>query len=106
MLFATPHVHAPWDSYPWSPARAALFDESFPRVQERARELGLELRRGAEVFPSEVLVRDPAAFVLEGTRGVLVEFPGSWLDLPGQIELVTEAAARIISVGLVPVLTS
>jgi protein-tyrosine phosphatase len=104
ILFATPHVHAPWDSYPWSPARAAMYDETFPHVQERASELGLDLRRGFEVFPSEVLVRDPAALLLEGTRGVLVEFPGSWLDFSGQLELVLEAAARISAVGFVPVL--
>jgi protein-tyrosine phosphatase len=104
VLFATPHVHAPWDSYPWSPGRSKRYAEAFPRVQERARELGLELRRGAELFPSEVLVRDPAEFVLEGTRGVLVEFPGSWLDFPGQLELVADASTRISSAGLVPVL--
>lgn len=104
ILFATPHVHAPWDSYPWSPSRARLYAEAFLEMQDGAQELGLDLRRGAELFPSEVLLRDPAEFVLEGTRGVLVEFPGSWLDFPGQLDLVAEASARISAAGLVPVL--
>ena len=104
VLFATPHVHAPWDSYPWSVGRAQRYAEGFQEVQEHARDLGLDLRRGAELFPSEVLVRDPTEFALEGTRGVLVEFPGSWLDFPGQVDLVIDASARITAAGLVPVL--
>jgi protein-tyrosine phosphatase len=104
VLFATPHVHAPWDSYSWSAERAHRYAEAFPEIQARARELGLELRRGAEVFPSEALERDLAEFALEGTRGVLVEFPGSWLDFPGQLKLVAEASSRIVAAGLVPLL--
>lgn len=104
ILFATPHVHAPWDTYPWSDARARQFDESFAAVQAGAAAVHVDLRRGAELFPSEVLRRDPAAFRLEGTDAVLVEFPGSWLDLPGQVELVARACARIEAHGLVPVL--
>jgi protein-tyrosine phosphatase len=104
ILFATPHVHAPWDSYSWSDARADQFAEAFPLVQEGASELGLDLRRGAELFPSEVLERDPAGLTLEGTRGVLVEFPGSWLDFPDQLELVARASEKIAASGLVPVL--
>jgi hypothetical protein len=33
VLFATPHVHAPWDSYPWSPGRSQRYAGAFPRVQ-------------------------------------------------------------------------
>lgn len=104
VLFATPHVHAPWDSYPWTAARARLFDESFPAVRDGAAAAGVDLRRGAELFPSEVLERDPVSFQLEGTTGVLVEFPGSWLDLPGQLVLVERACEHIREGGLVPVL--
>ncbi len=104
VLFATPHVHASWDSYPWSDRRAHVFEESFPSVREGAAELGLELRRGFEVFPSEALTRDPADLRLEGTDAVLVEFPGSWLDFEGQLALVQRAAERIASEGLTPVL--
>ena len=67
-------------------------------------ELGLELRRGAELFPSEVLVRDPAAFVLEGTRGCWSSFRARGSTFPGSSSWSSEASARIVSVGLVPVL--
>jgi protein-tyrosine phosphatase len=104
VLFATPHAHAPWDSYPWSAARARLYESSFPAVREGAASLGLELRRGWELFPSEALELDLTEFRLEGTESVLVEFPGSWLDLPGELELVAKAVDRVLAHGLVPVL--
>jgi protein-tyrosine phosphatase len=104
VLFATPHAHAPWDQYPWSPARQRLYETSFPAVRDRAAAFGLDLRRGWELFPSEALEVDLAAFRLEGTEAVLVEFPGSWLDLPGELSLVREAVDRVVSEGLTPVL--
>lgn len=104
VVFATPHYHAAWDQYPWSEARADLFAESFPGVRAGAAELGVDLRRGTEVFPSEVHDHDPAALVLEGTRAVLVEFPGSWVALPDQLALVADACAVVRDAGLVPVL--
>ena len=104
VLFATPHVHAAWDSFPWSAARERLYEESFPVVREGAAAVGLELRCGFEVFPSEVLERDVEPLRLEGTEAVLVEFPGFWLDLPGQLRLVAAAAEKIVAAGLTPVL--
>jgi protein-tyrosine phosphatase len=104
VLFATPHVHAPWDSYPWSEGRGRLYDSSFPLVRERAAALGLDLRRGFELFPTEVLELDPAQFRLEGTEAVLVEFPGTWLDLASPLQLVAAAVEHILADGLVPVL--
>ncbi len=104
VLFATPHVHAPWDQYPWSDERQRLYEASFPQVRERAELFGLDLRRGWELFPSEALEVDPAAFRLEGTEAVLVEFPGSWLDLPGELRLVGSAVDRVLAEGLTPVL--
>ena len=65
---------------------------------------GLDLRRGWEVYPSEVASGSPAELVLEGTRGVLIEFPGSWLDVDDAVELVAEAASQVEAAGLVPVL--
>ena len=47
-----------------------------PRCGRRSLRWGLDLRRGWEVFPSEVAASDPAELVLEGTRAVLIEFPG------------------------------
>jgi protein-tyrosine phosphatase len=104
VLFTTPHVHAPWDSYPWSPARERLYDDSFPTVREGAAAFGLDVRRGWELFPSEVLERDPEVFRLEGTEAVLVEFRGSWLDLREPLRLVRDAVERVQAAGLTPVL--
>jgi len=65
---------------------------------------GLDLRRGWEVYPSEITRTDPAELVLEGTRGVLIEFPGAWLEIDDPISAVEEAAAGVEAAGLVPVL--
>lgn len=104
VLFATPHAHAPFDSYPWTPARERIFAASFPAMQARVAEWGLDLRRGCEVFPTEVASADPWRFVLEGTVGVLIEFPGWWLEFPDPIGAVVAAGERIEAAGLVPVL--
>lgn len=104
VLFATPHVHAPWDSYPWTESRALRYEECFPQVCDGAAAVGLDLRRGFELFPSEALVVDLSAFRLEGTEAVLVEFPGSWLDIPNELRLVRQAADRVLAAGLTPVL--
>jgi protein-tyrosine phosphatase len=56
------------------------------------------------VFPSVIAASDPAELVLEGTRAVLVEFPGFWLDLDDPIAVVSEAAGLVEEAGLVPVL--
>lgn len=48
--------------------------------------------------------RDPHEFLLEGTRAVLLEFPGSWLDVEDDSSLVLEAADRLLAVELVPVI--
>jgi protein-tyrosine phosphatase len=104
VLFATPHMHAPWDSYPWTAARGELYERAFRRVRAYAATLGLDLRRGREVFPSEVLDADPAGLRLEGTEAVLVELPGTGLDLHGQLDLTAQACRRIETAGLTPVL--
>jgi len=41
--------------------------------------------------------------VLEGTRAVLVEFPGHWLRLDDDSALVVEAVERVAGASLVPV---
>ena len=59
------------------------------------RRWGLDLRRGWEVYPSLVADGDdPHEYVLEGTRAVLVEFPGWWLDVDGAVGLVADGGAR------------
>jgi protein-tyrosine phosphatase len=103
LLFATPHAHAGWDSYPRTPERERRFEECFPKVRATAEQLGLELRRGWEVFPTVLRDADPDQFVLEGTRAVLIEFPGHWLGFKDDSSLTLEAADRIVESGLVPV---
>jgi protein-tyrosine phosphatase len=104
VLFATPHVHAPWDQYPWSRERSELFRSSFPPIREQASLFGLDLRRGWELFPSQVAELDARAFRLEGTNAVLVEFPGSWLDMVNPLRLVHDAVEHLTALGLTPVL--
>jgi protein-tyrosine phosphatase len=104
VLFATPHAHADWDHYPLTPERERLFAQAFPVVSRAASAWGLELRLGFEVFPTVLRDRDPHEFLLEGTRAVLVEFPGSWLGLEEDSSLVLEAAERLLAVELVPVI--
>lgn len=104
ILFATPHAHAPWDSFPRTPARDRLYAASFVEMRTEVAAWGLDLRRGWEVYPSEIACNDPAELVLEGTRGVLIEFPGAWLEIGDAIGVVAEAAAAVEAAGLVPVL--
>lgn len=103
VLFATPHAHAGWDSYPRTPERQRTFAESFPMVEAAARKFGLELQRGWEVFPTVLRDSGPEEFVLEGTRAVLIEFPGHWLGFKDDGALTLEAADRIVEAGLVPI---
>jgi protein-tyrosine phosphatase len=104
VLFATPHAHADWDHYPRTAERERVFEEAFPVVRNTVAAWGLELRRGWEAFPTVVQDRDPHDFVLEGTRAVLVEFPGSWLNRDDDSMLVLEAADIVLAAGLVPVI--
>ena len=104
VLFATPHAHADWDHYPRTLERERLFDEAFPVVSQVVSAWGMDLRRGWEVFPTVLRDRDPHEFLLEGTRAVLLEFPGAWLDLEDDSSLVLEAVDRLLAVELVPVI--
>ncbi len=103
VLFATPHAHAPWGNYPLTKRRIELYDHSFPVLREQAGELGLDLRRGSEVFPTVLRNADPRDFLLEGTRGVLVECPGWWVDQGQAIADTESACRRVRKAGLVPV---
>ena len=54
----------------------ALYAESLAEMRSEVAAWGLDLRRGWEVYPSEIAGNDPADLVLDGTRAVLIEFPG------------------------------
>jgi protein-tyrosine phosphatase len=104
MLFATPHAHASWDSYPRTAGRDKVFEAAFAEMRGEVAAWGLDLRRGWEVYPSEIAGSDLAELVLEGTRGVLIEFPGAWLTIDDPIGTVARAAAEVEAAGFVPVL--
>ncbi len=103
VLFATPHAHAEWDSYPLTRERERRFEAAFPLVAAAAARAGLELRRGWEVFPTVLREQDPHELALEGTDALLLEFPGWWLGLDDDGALVLEGAERVTAAGLVPV---
>src|SRR5690349_14848817 len=95
ILFATPHARAPGGQYPRTDARDRLYSESRAEMRSEVAAWGLDLRRGWEVYPSEIEGNDPAALVLDGTRSVLIEFPGSWLDITDPIAAVADAAELV-----------
>ena len=104
VLFATPHAHAPWDTFPRTRERDSLYAASLPVMQREVAAWGLDLRRGWEVYPTEIVPEDVEAYALDGTKGVLIEFPGFWVDLDDAIGIVTEAGRIVEAAGLVPVL--
>jgi protein-tyrosine phosphatase len=92
VLYATPHV---WPHLVLTAEREAAILDAFERLRERAP---LELRLGYELTPSRALLdEDPARFVLEGTRLVLVEVPFS-----GPADELLALGAHIEAAGLVP----
>src|SRR4029077_11161378 len=104
-LYATPHVHAAWDSYPLTAARRARYEEAFPVMRAASAEFGLDLRHGFEVYPGalphDADLRD---FALDESRTYLIEFPGSWTGEADALELVRSEAGRAEAFGLLPVL--
>ena len=104
VLFATPHAHAPWDTFPRTSKRDATYAAALPVMQKQAATWGLDLRRGWEVYPTVIAAGEVEEYTLEGTRGVLIEFPGSWVQLDDTIEIITEAGRLVDAAGLVPIL--
>ncbi|MGZ4281717.1 MAG: CpsB/CapC family capsule biosynthesis tyrosine phosphatase [Gaiellaceae bacterium] len=92
ILYATPHV---WPHLRLTGKREAAIVEAFERLREQAP---LELRLGYELTPSTALLdEDPARFVLQGTRLVLVEVPFS-----GPADELLALGEHIEAAGLVP----
>lgn len=104
VLFATPHAHASWDTFPRNSTRDATYAAALPVMQRETASWGLDLRGGWEVYPTVIAEDNTEEYALEGTRGVLIEFPGFWLDLDDAIEIVTDAGNTVEAAGLVPVL--
>jgi protein-tyrosine phosphatase len=105
ILYATPHVHARWDSYPLTSERLARYDAAFPVMRDACAVFGLDLRRGFEVYPgSTAAVADRRELALGESGGYLVEFPGFWTPERDALALVRREAERAERVGLLPVL--
>lgn len=94
ILFGTPHV---WPHFPLSVQRELQIRHAFERLRERAP---LELRLGFELTPAPPLLReDPARYVLEGTRHVLMEVP-----FVGPGDGLLALAQHVEGAGLVPLI--
>jgi protein-tyrosine phosphatase len=105
VLYATPHAHAAWDSYPLTPDRLARYEEAFPVMRDACALFGLELRHGFEVYPGALPDdADLREFALGDSGAYLVEFPGSWTAEADALELVRREAERAEEAGLLPVL--
>jgi protein-tyrosine phosphatase len=94
ILFGTPHV---WPHFPLTAKRELEVHGAFERLRERAP---LELRLGFELTPAPPLLReDPARYVLEGTRHVLIEVP----FVGPAVELLA-LAQHVEDAGLIPLI--
>jgi protein-tyrosine phosphatase len=94
VLFGTPHV---WPHFTLTPKRELEVRRAFERLRERAP---LELRLGFELTPAPPLLReDPARYVLEGTRHVLMEVP-----FVGPADELLALAEHVEDAGLVPLI--
>ncbi|MDQ2980907.1 MAG: hypothetical protein M3R26_01090 [Actinomycetota bacterium] len=92
ILFGTPHV---WPHLPLTPEREVAVRRAFEQLRARVR---LELRLGFELTPAPPLLReDPARYVLEGTKHVLVEVP-----FAGPAGELLALAQHVEDAGLVP----
>jgi len=94
ILFGTPHV---WPHFPMSAQRELQIRHAFERLRERAP---LALRLGFELTPAPPLLReDPARYVLEGTKHVLIEVP-----FVGPADGLLALAQHVEDAGLVPLI--
>src|SRR6185312_12262028 len=105
ILYATPHVHAQWDSFPLTAERLARYDEALPVLQKHCKAFGLDLRRGFEIYPGALPESvDVREYRLHGSDGYLIEFPGFWTAEDDPLRGVREEAERAERAGLLPVL--
>jgi protein-tyrosine phosphatase len=104
-IYATPHAHSRWDSYPLTPERLELFERMLPAAQARCARFGLTLERGFELYPGalppEADLRD---YQLGATGCLLIELPGSWTGEPEPCALTYRQAEEAERAGLLPVL--
>jgi protein-tyrosine phosphatase len=94
ILFATPHV---WPHLTLTAERELAIRRAFELLRSRAT---LELRLGFELTPAPPLLReDPARYVLQGTRHVLMEVP-----FGGGADGLLALAEHVEGAGLVPLI--
>lgn len=105
VLYATPHIHAEWDSYPLTAERFARYEEAFPVLRAECATFGLDLRHGFEIYPGALPASaDLPRYGLGSSGGYLIEFPGFWTHEPDPLALVRREAERAEAAGLLPVL--
>jgi protein-tyrosine phosphatase len=106
VLYGTPHAHPPGGPYTLTPERAELARTSYAEMKGPCAEFGLDLRLGWELSPAGALVGELADYVLEGTRGILLELPGPWLwvTFDDPVEATRAQAAEIRAAGFEVVL--
>ncbi len=94
ILFGTPHV---WPHFTLTEKREVEIRRAFELLRERSP---LELRLGFELTPAPPLLHeDPARYVLEGTRHVLMEVP-----FVGRADELLALARHVEDSGLVPLI--
>ena len=99
VVYGTPHAHPPDAWFPITEERLALARESYAEMKPRCAEFGLDLRLGWELSATGVLLGDLGDYVLEGTRAILLELPGSWFSFDDEVEVTREQAAAIRAAG-------
>jgi protein-tyrosine phosphatase len=94
ILYATPHV---WPHLVLTAERERAVLAAFAELRDKAP---LELRLGYELTPAPPLLReDPARYILEGTRVVLMEVP-----FTGPHDELVVLAEHVEAAGLVPLI--
>jgi protein-tyrosine phosphatase len=104
VVFATPHAHPADAWHPITPERIELAQTSCAQMKPRCAEFGVDLRLGWELSATGALVGDLGEYVLEGTRGVLLELPGPWFSFEDEVAATREQAAAIRAAGFEVVL--
>jgi protein-tyrosine phosphatase len=99
VVYGTPHAHPPDSWFPITEARVALARRNYAEMKPRCAEFGLDLRLGWELSATGALVGDLSDYVLEGTRGILLELPGPWFSFSDEVAVTREQAAAIRAAG-------
>jgi len=104
VLFATPHMHEPLDSFPWTPEREQRYEEAFAAMQPTAERMGSISAGGARCTRPRRCMALSTGFGWMGRPPSWSSSRGWWLDVDDAVGLTWAACERIDAEGLVPVL--